>query len=253
MNNQQCGEILEHLKHLKTVEIYVYYFSNILHSQYLCSFQTQKSDLYYSTSPNNAKPVMARKRQFHEIEDFDSVEQPIPSASLHGIVTSLSPLKKGVKSAYFDGTVSDGTSKLRVVGFSTKQQKLMEDFMVKKQPIQLTDCEVKRARRGDQMELLLKTTTAIHGSPKKIEVLSAYFEDNKTRVITLEGLQVIDTYSRMTADVKVEKICEQKTTSSGKKNKMCSLLMAVRRQKSLSGRNTSGNWLRTAATHCKTL
>ena len=137
---------------------------------------------------------MARKRQFHEIEDFDSVEQPIPSASLHGVVTSLSPLK-GAKSAYFDGTVSDGTSKLRLVGFSTKQQKLMEDFMAKKQPIELTDCEVKRARRGDQMELLLKTTTAIHGSPKKIEVLSADFEDDKPRVIMLEGLQAIDTYS----------------------------------------------------------
>ena len=91
--------------------------------------------------------------------------------------------------------LSDGTSKVRLVRFSTKQQKLMEDFMVQKQPIQLTDCEVKRARRGDQMELLLKTNTAICGSPKKIEVLSADFKDNKSRVITLEGLQVIDIYS----------------------------------------------------------
>ena len=33
----------------------------------------------------------------------------------------------------------------------------------------------------------------------------------------LEGLQVIDIYSRVTADVKVEKICEQETMTSGKK------------------------------------
>ncbi len=59
--------------------------------------------------------------------------------------------------------------------------------MAKKQHIQLTDCEV--------MELLLKTTTAIRGSPKKIDVLSTDFKDDKPRVITLEGLQVIDTYS----------------------------------------------------------
>ena len=47
--------------------------------------------------------------------------------------------------------------------------------MVNKQPIQLTDREVKRAWRGDQMDFLLKTNTAICGSPKKIEVLCADF------------------------------------------------------------------------------
>ena len=54
-------------------------------------------------SENNSKQVMARKRQFHEIEDFNSVEQPIASA-WHCDV-AVSPLKKGAKNAYFDGTV----------------------------------------------------------------------------------------------------------------------------------------------------
>ena len=119
--------------------------------------------------------MAAWKRLFDEVDNFDSIDKPVSSAKIHCIVTSLSPVTKGCKSVYFDGTVSDGASNMRLVGFNSKQQKQMEDFMSKRQPVQLTNFEIKQARRGNKMEILLKANTSIGESPKKIEVLSVEF------------------------------------------------------------------------------
>ena len=86
---------------------------------------------------------MARnsKRSFEEIEKFDEVRKGIPSASVYGVLTSISPVKKGRKQNYFEGKVTDGSSKLRLVGFNTKLQK-MSDMMSKKKPIEIKNCEI---------------------------------------------------------------------------------------------------------------
>ena len=49
-----------------------------------------------------------------------SVCKPIKSAKVHGIVTSLSPMK-GHK--YFEGCIADNTTSMRLVGFAATQQK----------------------------------------------------------------------------------------------------------------------------------
>ena len=69
--------------------------------------------------------TMARKRPIEEIESLevkslDTVNKPVSSTNIHGIVTSLSR-------NYFDVTVSDATSKLHMVGFSMKKQ-MVHDF-----------------------------------------------------------------------------------------------------------------------------
>ena len=38
--------------------------------------------------------TMARKRPFDEVDNFETVQDPLPSATVHGILTSLSPIKK---------------------------------------------------------------------------------------------------------------------------------------------------------------
>ena len=45
-----------------------------------------------------------------ELEEVDSLEEPVSTASLHAVVSSLSPVKKGRNSDYFEGTVTDGKS-----------------------------------------------------------------------------------------------------------------------------------------------
>lgn len=60
--------------------------------------------------------------------------------------------------------------------------------MSKRQPVKPSDCEIKQARQGDQMEVLLKGNTSIGESPKKIEVESVDFESNKPTLVTLYEL-----------------------------------------------------------------
>ena len=58
--------------------------------------------------------TMARKRTHEAIEQCG---RAIANTSIHGAITSLSPVKKGRNSIFFDGTLADETSKIRVVGF----------------------------------------------------------------------------------------------------------------------------------------
>ena len=66
---------------------------------------------------------MSRKRQLHEVLDLDGLQEPIANASVKGLITSVSPIKKGKTSNYFNGTVADSTAKVRLVGFTASQQK----------------------------------------------------------------------------------------------------------------------------------
>ena len=61
--------------------------------------------------------------------------EPSTSATLHGVVNSLSPIKKGRRSKYFEGSMSDGKTALRFVGFSEKQQVVLEQFLTDRKPL----------------------------------------------------------------------------------------------------------------------
>ena len=91
-----------------------------------------------------------RKRLYEEISNFKQIDKPVPNARIHAAVTSLSPVKKGKTSIYFDGTMTDGDSHFRVVGFSSEQQKKLASFMDSKDPLELSNCEVKRSRQCDK-------------------------------------------------------------------------------------------------------
>ncbi len=140
-------------------------------------------------SPHLKKVItMARKRPNEEstsfeVECLDAVNQPHSSVNIHGVITSLSPIKKGRTRNYFDGTVSDGTLKLRMVGFNVKQRAAMRDLLEKKEAVDLKDRQIQQARRGHSMEVLLKNSTEVSASPKKISVSSLEFEDANATTI----------------------------------------------------------------------
>ena len=156
---------------------------------------------------NNSKSVL------EEIEDFEKVVEA-PSASVHGVLTSISPVKKGKKGRkrnYFEGTVSDGTNKLRLVGFNSKLQKQMSDMMVKKRPVEIQNCEIKPSLRGDKMEILLKSNSAVEESTRSIDVPEVDFEDE------------------VPEEIEVSKIKEKYVLEN--RNKMSILLTTVGQQK----------------------
>ena len=99
---------------------------------------------------------MSRKRSIEELEDFTAVEQPIDSATLHGALTSLSPVKKGHMANYFDGTITDGNTELQLVGFNSEHQRKMNTFFSNKKSITLQNCQIKEARQGHKMEIIAR-------------------------------------------------------------------------------------------------
>ena len=82
--------------------------------------------------------TMAKKRLFDEVNKLDDLSKPICNATLHGIVASVSPLKKGRTCNFFEGFITDGSSKVCVVGFNPGQQMAIKQFMDSKEALQLT-------------------------------------------------------------------------------------------------------------------
>ena len=60
---------------------------------------------------------MTGKRKL-EFSDIASVEQPVDSASVHGVVSFVSPIKVSQAGGdYFNGALSDGKAAIKLVGF----------------------------------------------------------------------------------------------------------------------------------------
>ena len=62
---------------------------------------------------------VAMKRAQEEFEDVSGVVATSPSARIHGIVTSVSPMKKSRTCNYFDGEITDGKTSMRLFGFDS--------------------------------------------------------------------------------------------------------------------------------------
>ena len=81
-----------------------------------CCFGLWSIDVYLSITAAMA----TRKRLYEDIDDFDELNEPVPNASIHAAVMSLSPYKKGKNASYFDGTLTDGTRKIRMILISRR-------------------------------------------------------------------------------------------------------------------------------------
>ena len=134
-----------------------------------------------------------------EIEDVEDMKEPVPTASVHGIIQTISPIKKGQSSDYFEGKFLFNDHSQKFVGFKKHQQTKLKQLMDEHQPVHLDDCEVKKAKRGNSMNILLKFN---------------YQED-----ITLNALDSKDLYEKVNVKVKIIQISDTTTTSTGKETK----------------------------------
>ena len=155
---------------------------------------------------------MSRKRTFEEIDKIDNVDQAKASTNIHGAVTSLSPIKKGRKSVFFNGTIADETSQIRLVGFDAFQLRKLQDYQQKKLPVQLINCEVKASRYGEGYDVMLKSSSQIRESPRKIDVQSLLIETEALN-ITLDTLQQKELFQKVTVSIKVYEVKDPITIS----------------------------------------
>ena len=113
---------------------------------------------------------MAEKRK---LEEFDASEvQNSKNATVHGIVTDLSPVKnskKNEKVQYFKGELSDDKGCVRIISFEPSMRQPLYEFLSKKSPISVVNCEVRDIHEGGQ-EILVSNTCKILTSPKKFDV-----------------------------------------------------------------------------------
>ena len=113
---------------------------------------------------------MAEKRK---LEEFDASDvQNSKGATVHGIVTDLSPVKKSKKNEkiqYFKGELSDDKGCVRIISFEPSMRQPLYESLSKKSPISVVNCEVRDAREGGQ-EILVSNTCKIQASPKKFDV-----------------------------------------------------------------------------------
>ena len=123
------------------------------------------------------------------------------TANIYGVLKTLSPVKKGKHSNFFDGVLTDGTPDMHVVGFRSEHRRRLGAFSDSKDPVTLQDCQVKLSRQGHEMEALLKNTTKISPSAKIFKIPD---EDQSGHgSVTLAEVEDRQTFDKVTVVVKV--------------------------------------------------
>ena len=80
------------------------------------------------------------------------------NAILHGVVVAVSPMKRGANAELFEAKLTDGDTQMRVVGFSSGQRKRLASFEYSQEPVAIENCQVKKTRRLDELEVMLRSS-----------------------------------------------------------------------------------------------
>ena len=112
--------------------------------------------------------MVSRKRPITEVISFDKISDAAPSAKVYGTVTSVSQMKRGKKQNYFEGSLSDGTTKIRLVGFIPKVQRQLNEIFGDRNPVEIDNCEIKQSLRGDGMEIIMKSDTTVQITTREV-------------------------------------------------------------------------------------
>ncbi len=150
---------------------------------------------------------MACKRKL-EFDDMSKVEET-DSASLHGAITFLSPMKESSNGTqFFNGSITDGKDYPKIGWFQAGRSRQNQGPYGQEQ----ADCllQIRMAKRGHNMEIMLKRSTSIGPSPKKLKV-DATCQDMP---ISLSKLNTKNEYEKTSANVKVIKAKEPTVVKS---------------------------------------
>ena len=135
---------------------------------------------------------MASKRK-----EFNSISDATPqTTNIIGIVTAVSPMKKGKRANFFEAKMTDGDKNMRIVGFHTDQQNQMTRFYESKSSVAIANCELKNSKFSNDLEALLKTSSTIECSPKKIKLSSTHDDAKQDAICCLADLQTMPDYER---------------------------------------------------------
>lgn len=157
---------------------------------------------------------MATKNLIEEFKSIEEIDRPSNNAQLDGIpvtVTKMQDPKRG-KKRYFHAKISDGSKKMRLVGFNEDHQKQLASYETQKSPIRIKECYIQRSSYSGDLEIKLNDTSVIEKSPTKFKIPSPPPTDF-TAVSTISSLCSSD---RVDVKIKVLKTAEPIEVSTGK-------------------------------------
>ena len=158
---------------------------------------------------------MAAKHEFEEFEQVSGISHPSPNAKVHAVPSSLSPMKKSKTCSFFDGEVTDGKQTMRLFRFDTSVWRKLVEFDESKDTVALSNCEVKRSYKGEQLEILVTKRTDIEKSEKVFNIDST--NRNMGKIIILKEVGSLAPFQRVTVEVKVVHVDDVVEISRGKK------------------------------------
>ena len=141
------------------------------------------------------------------------LSSPEPSATVNGVVASLSPQKE--RSRFFHGELTDGESVVRVVGFEKEQRQKLADFYQKQQPVTIRNCQVSMNKITGKPEVVIKSYTTLENSEETFNI-----QDPKTvcsPLVSISNFSEVDPSSRVTLKIAVLKVKDPTTLSIGKR------------------------------------
>lgn len=147
--------------------------------------------------------------------EFDSVSEATSSdnATIHGVVTSLSPMKLGKRSRYFEAKLTDGKKHMRMIGFRGDQRYQLASYHDSAQSVALHNCEVKPARQSEELQIVMRSSTRVQASPKKFDIDCKDVSRNIADQISLSGLDDKNTFDRVSLAAKVLNVEEPSKVS----------------------------------------
>ena len=150
-----------------------------------------------------------RKLEFDSLSGVSEVE----SADIHGVIASMSPMKKGKRANYFDCKLTDGEVQMRVMGFCDGQQKKLASFMEKSESVSLKNCQIRRACQAEELEIVLRSSSGVELSPKKFTVGDIGRLVNSK--MKLKDLNSRNTFDKVYVEAKVVRVDESVKVAGG--------------------------------------
>ena len=137
----------------------------------------------------------------------------IDGATVHGLLTSMSPVKKSrknEKNTYFTARLSDGEKSVRLISFDSKLHPTMEQFLKDEKPLKITNCNVREENMGNAFEIIASPhKTTIERSDRKYEVPAGSINTTgteQTLPVTIAGVQDVQLHQKVQVNGKVVSI-----------------------------------------------
>ena len=149
--------------------------------------------------------------------DVSEVEESA-HATIHGIVTAVSPVKVSRKDSnlhYFDGRLTDGRSSARIVCFDPSLRSALESSREKKEAVSVVNCSVKQNSNKD-LEIVGNKHSKVVASPRKyvLPETSTFSDNLEHKTVELRDVDDISCTQRVTVLVKVNSVTEGEVVST---------------------------------------